>query len=104
VSDAVRSELELVLTVADRANNAVLEQRDGLLLARARYSREFVAPNHRTLSSARRAEILKATEDLARKPCALSESPIGPCPKERALMALPRMAWRASSSSQVWSE
>lgn len=132
VSDAVRSELERVLTVADRANNAVLQQIDGrwsvqgdptegalLVAARkagldparlearfvrvgeipfsserklmstihnestgeertlvftkgapdvllARCSQEFVAPDHRPLSSARRAEILKATEDLAK--------------------------------------
>jgi P-type Ca2+ transporter type 2C len=133
IRDSVRSELERVLTVADRANNAVLQQRDGrwsvqgdptegalLVAARkagldptrlearfvrvgeipfsserklmttihseavgeertlvftkgapdvllARCSREFVAPDHRPLSSARRAEILKATEDLAKE-------------------------------------
>ncbi len=133
VSGAVRSELERALTVADRANNAVLQQQDGgwsvqgdptegalLVAARkagldparlearfvrvgeipfsserklmttihneaageertlvftkgapgvllARCSREFVAPDHRPLTNARRAEILKATEDLARQ-------------------------------------
>lgn len=133
VSDAVRSELERALTVADRANNAALQQRDGrwsvqgdptegalLVAARkagldparlesrfvrvgeipfsserklmttihseaageertlvftkgapdvllARCSHEFVAPDHRILSSERRAEIMKATEDLARE-------------------------------------
>jgi Ca2+-transporting ATPase len=132
VSNAVKSELERVLTVADRANNAVLEQRDShwsvqgdptegalLVAARkagldparletrfvrvgeipfsserklmttihheaggeerilvftkgapdvllARCSQEFAAPNQRALSSVRRAEILKATEDLAK--------------------------------------
>jgi Ca2+-transporting ATPase len=132
ISDAVRSELERVLTIADRANNAVLEQRDshwsvqgdptegallvaarkagldpGSLEARfvrageipfsserklmttihheaggedrtlvftkgapdvllARCSQEFVAPKPRTLSSGRRAEILNATDDLAK--------------------------------------
>jgi Ca2+-transporting ATPase len=129
--DAVRSELERALTVADRANNAVLQQKDGywavqgdptegalLVAARkagldparlqshfvrvgeipfsserklmstihaevtgeerilvftkgapdvllARCSHEFVAPDNRPLSAARRAEIMKTTEDLA---------------------------------------
>jgi P-type Ca2+ transporter type 2C len=133
INDAVRSELERVLTIADRANNAVLQQRDShwsvqgdptegalLVAARkagldparlerrfvrageipfsserklmttihhegggedcilvftkgapdvllARCSQEFVAPNPRTLSSGRRAEILKATDDLAKE-------------------------------------
>jgi Ca2+-transporting ATPase len=133
VSDTVRSELERALTVADRANNAVLQQRDGrwtvqgdptegalLVAARkagldparleshfvrvgeipfsserklmttihsesageertlvftkgapdvllARCSHEFVAPGNIPLSSDRRAEIIKATEDLARE-------------------------------------
>jgi Ca2+-transporting ATPase len=131
VNDAVRSELERVLTVAARANNAVVQQRDSrwsvqgdptegalLVAARkigldpvrlkarfvrvgeipfsserklmttvdreaageertlmftkgapdvllARCSREFVAPDDRPLSSARRAEILNGTADLA---------------------------------------
>lgn len=131
ISAAVRSELERALTVADRANNAVLQQRDGrwgvegdptegalLVAARkagldaegldarfvrvgeipfsserklmstihseasgkertlvftkgapdvllARCTHEFAAPETRALSSGRRAEILRATEDLA---------------------------------------
>jgi Ca2+-transporting ATPase len=130
-SDALRSELERVLTIADRANNAVLQQRDGrwtvqgdptegalLVAARkagldparlelcfvrvgeipfsperklmstihseaggeertlvfakgapdvllARCSEEVVASGHRTLSTERRVQIMKATEDLA---------------------------------------
>jgi P-type Ca2+ transporter type 2C len=133
INDSVRSELERALTVADRANNAVLQQRDGhwivqgdptegalLVAARkagldptrlearfvrlgeipfsserklmttihgessgeertlvltkrapdvllARCSHEFVAPDHKPLSTARRAEILKETEDLAKE-------------------------------------
>ncbi|MDQ1471624.1 MAG: P-type Ca2+ transporter type [Bryobacterales bacterium] len=133
IGSAVRSELERALTVADRANNAVLQQRDGrwtiqgdptegalIVAARkagldsawlashfvrkgelpfssdrklmstihseaageertliftkgapdvllARCSQEFVGAGARPLSAERRAEIIKATEDLARE-------------------------------------
>ncbi|MCC6585504.1 MAG: cation-translocating P-type ATPase [Bryobacterales bacterium] len=132
ISDAIRSELERALTVADRANNALLQQVDGrwtvqgdptegalLVAARkagldpgrleaqfvrvgeipfsserklmstmhkestgekralvftkgapdvllARCSEEFVGTHHRPLTSARRAEIDKAIEELAK--------------------------------------